>query len=46
VDDQGRVELRRAAYDHMASARAVREVLGSAGETPARRIEQARFDVD
>ena len=46
VDDQGGVELRRAAYDHMASARAVREVLGSAGETPARRIEQARFDVD
>jgi len=46
VDDQGRVELRRATYDHMASARAVREVLGSAGETPARRIEQARFDVD
>jgi hypothetical protein len=46
VDDHGRLELRRAAYDHMASARAVREVLGSAGETPARRIEQARFDVD
>ncbi len=46
VHDQGGVELRRAAYDHMASARAVREVLGSAGETPARRIEQARFDVD
>jgi predicted phosphodiesterase len=44
--DDGSLELRRVAYDHAASARAVREVLGSAGETPARRIEQARFDVD
>lgn len=44
--DDGRLELRRVAYDHAASARAVRDVLGSAGETPARRIEQARFDVD
>ena len=46
VDAGGRLEQRRVAYDHAASARAVREVLGSAGETPARRIEQARFDVD
>jgi predicted phosphodiesterase len=45
VDDRGRLEMRRVAYDHAASARAVREVLGSAGEAPARRIEQARFDV-
>ena len=46
VDEGGALESRRVAYDHAASARAVREVLGSAGETPARRIEQARFDVD
>ena len=46
VDDRGRVEQRRVAYDHQGSADAVREVLGNAGETPARRIEQARFDVD
>ncbi|HEU0023575.1 MAG TPA: metallophosphoesterase family protein [Thermoleophilaceae bacterium] len=46
VDGQGGLEHRRVAYDHGASARAAREVLGSAGETPARRIEQARFDVD
>jgi predicted phosphodiesterase len=43
--DDGRIELRRVAYDHQASADRVREWLGEAGETPARRIEQARFDV-
>jgi predicted phosphodiesterase len=43
--DDGRIELRRAGYDHQASADALRERLGEAGETPARRIEQARFDV-
>jgi len=42
--DDGTVERRRVAYDHAASAAAVREVLGEAGELPARRIEQARFD--
>jgi diadenosine tetraphosphatase ApaH/serine/threonine PP2A family protein phosphatase len=45
VHDDGGVEHRRVAYDHQASADAVREVLGEAGEIPARRIERARFDV-
>jgi predicted phosphodiesterase len=39
------LELRRVAYDHQASADALRERLGEAGDIPARRIEQARFDV-
>lgn len=39
------IELRRVPYDHAASAAAVRERLGPAGEVPARRIEQARIDV-
>jgi diadenosine tetraphosphatase ApaH/serine/threonine PP2A family protein phosphatase len=43
--DDGRIELRRVAYDHQASADAVRERFGEAAEVPARRIEQARFDV-
>jgi diadenosine tetraphosphatase ApaH/serine/threonine PP2A family protein phosphatase len=42
VHDDGRVEQRRVAYDWRASAAAVREQVG---ELPARRIEQARFDV-
>jgi diadenosine tetraphosphatase ApaH/serine/threonine PP2A family protein phosphatase len=46
VREDGGVEHRRVPYDHSASARAVRERLGEAGELPARRIEQARFDVD
>ena len=41
----GRIELRRVEYDFQASASAVRDVLGEFGETAARRIEQARFDV-
>ena len=41
----GRIELRRVEYDFQASADAVRDVLGEFGETAARRIEQARFDV-
>ena len=45
VADDGAVELRRVAYDFQASADAVRERLGEAGEIPARRVEQARFDV-
>jgi diadenosine tetraphosphatase ApaH/serine/threonine PP2A family protein phosphatase len=45
LHDQGELEQRRVAYDHAAAARAVRECLGEAGELPARRIEQARFDV-
>ncbi len=44
VHDDGTVERRRVGYDHAASAAAVRETLGEAGELPARRIEQARFD--
>jgi len=45
VADDGSLELRRAAYDHQASADAVRRRLGPAGETAARRIEAARFEV-
>jgi diadenosine tetraphosphatase ApaH/serine/threonine PP2A family protein phosphatase len=45
LDDEGGVEARRVEYDHAASAAAVRERLGSAGEAGARRIEHARFDV-
>jgi diadenosine tetraphosphatase ApaH/serine/threonine PP2A family protein phosphatase len=45
VADDGAVEMRRVSYDFQASADAVRERLGSAGEIPARRIEQARIDV-
>ena len=41
----GRIGLRRVEYDFQASADAVRDVLGEFGETAARRIEQARFDV-
>jgi diadenosine tetraphosphatase ApaH/serine/threonine PP2A family protein phosphatase len=42
LHDDGRVELRRAEYDWRASAAAARERVG---ELPAKRIEQARFDV-
>jgi predicted phosphodiesterase len=45
VDDAGSIDLRRVAYEFQGSADAVREVLGEAGEVPARRIERARFDV-
>jgi diadenosine tetraphosphatase ApaH/serine/threonine PP2A family protein phosphatase len=41
----GTIEHLRVAYDYAASADAVREVLGEAGEVPARRIERAAFDV-
>jgi diadenosine tetraphosphatase ApaH/serine/threonine PP2A family protein phosphatase len=44
VRADGGIEPRRVEYDHRASADAVRECLGEAGEVPARRIEQARFD--
>jgi diadenosine tetraphosphatase ApaH/serine/threonine PP2A family protein phosphatase len=46
VSRDGDVEQRRLAYDHKASAAAVRERLGEAGTLPAARIEQARFDPD
>jgi diadenosine tetraphosphatase ApaH/serine/threonine PP2A family protein phosphatase len=45
VADDGKLDMRRVEYDFQASADAVRECLGDAGEIPARRIEQARFDV-
>jgi diadenosine tetraphosphatase ApaH/serine/threonine PP2A family protein phosphatase len=45
VADDGKLDMRRVEYDFQASADAVRERLGDAGEIPARRIEQARFDV-
>ena len=45
VHGDGRVDHRRVAYDHEASARAIRDRLGGAGELAARRVEQARFDV-
>ena len=44
LHDDGRIEHRRVAYDHLAAAEAIRERLGEAGELPARRVEQARFD--
>ena len=44
VQGDGTIELRRVAYDHAASAAAVRETLGEGGDLVARRIEQARFD--
>jgi diadenosine tetraphosphatase ApaH/serine/threonine PP2A family protein phosphatase len=43
VASDGEVELRRAAYDHEASAAAVRERFPGFGETVARRIERAAF---
>ncbi len=45
VRDDGTVELRRVEYDWQASADAIRERIGAAGEIPAKRVEQARFDV-
>jgi predicted phosphodiesterase len=45
VHDDGRVEHRRVAYDHAATARRLREVGEEWTETVARRIEQARMDV-
>ena len=44
LEPDGEVRHHRVEYDHMASAAAVRERLGEAGELPARRIESARFD--
>jgi diadenosine tetraphosphatase ApaH/serine/threonine PP2A family protein phosphatase len=45
VGDDGRIEQRRVDYDYAASAAELRARFGEAGEIPARRIEQARFDV-
>ena len=44
VRDGGAVEHRRVEYDHQASADAIRERIGPAGEQAARRVEQASFD--
>jgi diadenosine tetraphosphatase ApaH/serine/threonine PP2A family protein phosphatase len=40
----GSAEHRRVAYDHQASADAIRERIGEAGEQGARRVERASFD--
>jgi predicted phosphodiesterase len=44
IGDHGKVEHRRVAYDHQASADAIRQRLGAAGEQGARRIERAAVD--
>jgi len=44
LGDGGQVEHRRVAYDHQASADAIRNRVGVAGEQAARRIERAAFD--
>jgi diadenosine tetraphosphatase ApaH/serine/threonine PP2A family protein phosphatase len=45
LHDDGRVEHRRVAYDHLTSAAAVRGALGPAGEVPATRLERASAQV-
>jgi diadenosine tetraphosphatase ApaH/serine/threonine PP2A family protein phosphatase len=45
VADDGGIEQRRVEYDSASSAAELRARFGAAGEIPARRIEQARFDV-
>jgi predicted phosphodiesterase len=45
VADGGELDLRRVAYDHAHSAAAVRDRFAGFGETVARRIERAAFDV-
>ena len=44
VRDGGELEHRRVAYDHHASADAIRARIGEAGEQAARRVERASFD--
>ncbi|HYH59822.1 MAG TPA: metallophosphoesterase family protein [Thermoleophilaceae bacterium] len=44
IRDGGAVEHRRVEYDHQASADAIRERIGPAGEQGARRVERASFD--
>jgi predicted phosphodiesterase len=44
VRDDGSVEHRRVEYDFQASADAIRERIGEAGEQAARRTERASFD--
>ncbi len=45
LGDDGRIEHRRVAYDHLTSAAAVRGALGPAGEVHASRIERASAEV-
>ncbi|HEX8647060.1 MAG TPA: metallophosphoesterase family protein [Thermoleophilaceae bacterium] len=45
IGDDGEIETRRVVYDRVAAAAAVRERFPDFGETVARRIEQAAFDV-
>lgn len=45
IRDGGEVEHRRVAYDHQASADAIRERIGPDGELSAKRVERANFDV-
>ncbi|MBA3359417.1 MAG: metallophosphoesterase family protein [Thermoleophilaceae bacterium] len=44
LGEGGQVEHRRVAYDHQASADAIRERIGIVGEPAARRVERAAFD--
>jgi predicted phosphodiesterase len=44
VLDGGAVEHRRVAYDHQASANAIRDRIGEAGEQAALRVERASFE--
>ncbi len=44
VRQGGAIEHRRVTYDHQASADAIRERIGEAGEQAARRVERASFD--
>jgi diadenosine tetraphosphatase ApaH/serine/threonine PP2A family protein phosphatase len=44
IGDDGQVEHRRVAYDHHASAEAIRKRIGEPGEQAARRVELAAFD--
>ena len=44
MGDDGRIEHRRVAYDHQASADAIRDRMGAAGEQAARRLERAAVD--
>jgi hypothetical protein len=44
VVTEGAVEHRRVAYDHQASANAIRDRIGEAGEQAALRVERASFE--
>ena len=44
IAGDGAIEHRRVEYDHRASAAAIRDRIGPAGEQAARRVERASFD--